>query len=143
MIERDKLEAAIKWIGACPAKSVSPEVKVLFEAGKELLFFLPKPGSKGMSDDRKAVEWSIHWARTRANEAKTRENTSRNTYLDVLADAAEKWLATLPEPRWKVRVWRDKTDVHEVLEWMTEEDALVSASASLRCGHRKVEIEKP
>lgn len=92
-----------------------------------------------MTEDRKAVEQAIEWARARYGQMTVPERF----HFSILADAAEKWLATQPEPLWKVRVWQGETGPGGLTEWKTEQRALLHASSAFTAGARKVEIEKP
>lgn len=64
-------------------------------------------------------------------------------HVTVLADAAEKYLATLPKPMWTVRAWKFKDSPFENNSWPTWTEAMRDANGFLSRGYNKVEIEAP
>lgn len=97
-----------------------------------------------MIEDRKVVEQAIEWARHEDSALRGQWVQPRPpSVYTLLADAAEKWLATQPKPEWKVRVWRHGGDVFELRAFDTALEALMDANVLLDGGARKVEIEKP
>jgi hypothetical protein len=87
------------------------------------------------------LEDAIAWARAQMRYLAD-ANVARG-YYTLLADAAEKHLATLPKPVWRVKAWGPTGGAYAIYERDNRAEAASKAAQEFALGARMVEIIEP
>lgn len=113
------------------------------EARKPTRLRMTEEKKADVAEYRKEIEGAIKWARGHQRNEHRVTGNGEGTPYGILADAAEKYLATLPKPMWTVRAWKFKDGPFENNSWPTWTEAMRDANGFLSRGYNKVEIEAP